>query len=229
MSRSNPSPTSPVTRYFTWSGATGELQYYDKDEGKRITVPLPFTFMVLDELTTIGGFSEPNNSGIWSNEVRSVKDPLIVRTSAGTLATGTYQDLKDHLKAQGGKYARSVYVAYQLADGEDFQWVIGNLKLVGASLGAWFDFRKRTDVYSGAVRLTGSVKDKKGTNTFHVPTFEAVDVAEADADVAIDHDKQLQAYLDSYFTKKQDDAIVVEGNQSNDDSDKPIDLSEIPF
>ena len=228
MSRSNPSPTTPVRKYFAWAGATGALQHYDREAGKRITVKLPFRFMVLDELTTIGGFSDANNSGIWSNEVRSVKDPLIVRTSAGTLATGNYQTLKDQLKAQGGKYARSVYIAYQEADGDGAEWVIGNIKLVGAALGSWFDFHKRANINEGGVSLTGSTEDKKGSNTFHVPTFEGVEVSAIENETAIELDKELQAYLKTYFDKKTDDSMVVE-HTDDEDYDKPIDLSEIPF
>lgn len=238
MSRSNPAPTSPARKFFAWAGSTGVLQHYDKETKTRIDAKLPFSFMVLDELTTIGGFSDSDKSGIWSNEVRTVEDPLIVRTSAGILATGNYNDLKDQLKARGGKYARSVYIAYQEPDGESFEWAIGNIKLTGAALGGWFDFHRIVDVNKGGVRITGAYEDKKGSNTFQVPVFEHVDMTPADEEVAIELDHQLQAYLTSYLKTKQVDALSAEAADADiistdvvleDIEDKPIDLSEIPF
>lgn len=231
MSRSNPTQTTPVHRYMTWAGGAGELQYYDKEAKERIKIPLPFTFMVLDELTSIGGFSDADKSGIWSNEVRSTKDQLIVKTSSGTIAKGDYTSLKDHLKAQGAKYARSVYVAYQEPKGEDFEWVIGNIKFVGAGLGAWFEFTRSTIVTNIATRLTGSTMDKKGATTFHVPTFEVVHLSESDADTAYQLDIELQQYLKDYFSKGTDKQIIsdVVESERHEEADAQIDLSEIPF
>jgi len=236
MSRSNPTPTTPVARYFEWRGGNGALQHYDRDAGKNIEEKLPFSFIVLDELTTIGGYSDKEGSGIWSNEVRTVKDVLIVKTKSGTLAQGSYETLKDHLKAQGGKFARSVYIAYQRPSGEDFEWVIGNLKLVGAAVGAWFEFRRKCDVYDHGVgvRLKGSTEEKKGSTKFFVPTFEATTLDEADNSAAIALDEELQAYLKTFFARRQDDAMVADEKGADDHvvidtEDKPIDLSEIPF
>lgn len=235
MSRSNPSPTSPVRRYLSWAGSKGYLIHYDKQAEEEIPVEPPFSFLVLDELTTIGGFSKANKSRIWSNEVRSVDDPLIIRTSAGTLLTGSYNQMKDKLKAEGGKYAKSVYIAYQEPSGEGFEWVIGNIKLVGAAMGSWFDFNKKHDVYRGGVRITGFTNEKEGTNEYMAPVFEIWQPSDADNEAAVDLDRTLQQYLDTYFKQKRDDAMVAEDKTDEpviediDDDDKPIDLSEIPF
>ena len=232
MSRSNPGvSTTPVNKYFAWAGGSGALQHYDKEAKERVNVPLPFSFMVLDELTSIGGFSDSDKSGIWSNEVRSVKDHLIVKTSAGTINAGTYEQIKDQLKAQGGKYARSLYIAYQEPDGEDGKWVIGNIKLVGSGLGSWFEFRKANpNVHEIGVRITGTTEEKKGATTYYMPTFEAVEVGEADNAQAIELDRELQKYLKTYFNNRaESDVVVEEAEDDLLDDQKPIDLSEIPF
>lgn len=230
MSRSNPTPSAPVHKYMTWAGGSGELQWYDKEAQKRVKVPLPFRFLYLDQLVTITGFSDSDKSGIWSNEVRSIKDQLVVKTSSGTIATGSYESLKDHLKAQGGKYACSVYIAYQEASGEDAEWVIGNIKFSGAGLGAWFDFRKRHNLEEGAIRITGSATDKKGATTFHIPVIQAAEATSTEDDLAKELDTQVQQYLKTYLAQRKEAEVVTEEDITEDlDVDKPIDLSEIPF
>lgn len=236
MSRSNPAPAPIAQRYMAWAGGKGELQYYDKESQENITVELPFRFLVLDELTTITGWSDQDQSGIWSNEVRTTKDELIVRTKAGEIARGPYTDIKDRLKALGAKYARSVYIAYQQPVDDSFEWVIGNIKMAGSALSAWFDFDyvRKSPNYAMAVRLTGSTEDKKGATKFFVPTFELIESEKSELDAAFELDVELQKYLANYFDRKPEtdhepaktdsEDVVIE-----DIDDKPIDLSEIPF
>lgn len=235
MSRSNPTPQSPVNRYFNWSGATGKLQYYDHEAEKRVDVKLPFRFLVLDELSTIGGYSDSAQSGIWSNDVRSTKDTLIVRTRMGVIANGDYASIKDYLKGAGGRYARSLFIAYQPEGGEDGELAIGKMKLVGSSLGAWFDFQRKNRVYDGGIAITGSTTDTKGSNTFHVPTFETADVSSEEDVTANDLDRELQAYLNTYLSRSihrdpaEDADLGTDDDDESEPQNKPIDLSEIPF
>lgn len=233
MSRSNPTPTNPATKLFRWAGSEGKLTWYDRETKQRVEAKLPFKMLVLDELHTIGGFSEPHKSAIWSNEIKQMSDHLIVRTAAGQIATGTYEDIKNELKAQGGKYARSVYIAFK--DGDSTEWQIGNFKVTGAALGAWFDFKRSNNVEVDATILTGSTKDKKGSNEYFVPTFASEEVTDEEGDAAIALDTQLQNYLAVMIRSKAVVALAdpideqeVAEEQENKGTD-PIDLSEIPF
>ena len=82
MSRSNPSVNAPnpAARWYEWNGETGTVRYYDKEAKKNIDVPLPFTFLLLDELACVKGWHDPSQSGIYSNEVRdTTKDKLLVK------------------------------------------------------------------------------------------------------------------------------------------------------
>jgi hypothetical protein len=84
MSRSNPTLTNPANRRFEWAGGAGELRYYDRETKETIVQPLPFRFMVLDQLNTMAGFSKSDKSSIWANEVRDTKnDVMFTRTKAG--------------------------------------------------------------------------------------------------------------------------------------------------
>jgi hypothetical protein len=72
MSRSNPQDhlQNPATRWFEWNGERGEIRYYDKELKKNVEVPLPFTFLLLDEVATVRGWHDPQRLGYYANEVR---------------------------------------------------------------------------------------------------------------------------------------------------------------
>lgn len=210
MSLSNPrGTTSPVQRTFELRLSKGDVTYYDRDakktvsvtescgeweEGKEVALSTPFKFIILDILSMVGGFNNKTSSGIWSNEVRSIKDEkLVVRTRNGVLAEGLYADIKDEICSTkvGAKFGNSVYLAYK--DGE---LTLGNLKLLGAGVKAFFDFRKgkRFDAEPG-VAITGWKAEKTGTNTYFVPKFETVPVSEETLAEAVRLDEQLQEFL----------------------------------
>ena len=75
MSRSNPNTGSsnPSTRWHEWAGDKGILKYYDKAQAATVEVPLPFTFILLDETATVKGWHDASESGIYANEVRDTR------------------------------------------------------------------------------------------------------------------------------------------------------------
>ena len=196
MSRSNPDITNPAQHFFQWSGSRGDLTWWNKDEKKAVPVRIPFTFMVLDELATITGYNDQDQSGYWSNEVRSVaREEFTVKTSKGTKQVGLYKDLAD-ARAKGAKYAKSIYIAHKGPDGE---YIIGNLKASGACLTAWIEFSQEHKVQNGTVMLTGGVEAKKGATVYQVPIFEYRACTPEEFDIAIELDKELQIYLSQYL------------------------------
>lgn len=218
MSRSNPQLKNPAKRFIQWRGGEekgGVLEYYDKQDEQTVDVPIPFTFLVLDELNTISGFSDRDKSSYWSNEVRNLQtDELIVKTSAGTKARGVYADLDD-VKSKGAKYAKSVYIAFKDETGE---LVIGNIKIMGAALTAWIEFQKKWNVNDIAVKLAGVKKAKKGSTIYFIPVFEALEVTEATNQAALELDKELQSFLNSYLNRKPEEAVVVDDEAADDDT-----------
>lgn len=200
MSRSQPEISNPASHFFKWSGSKGELAWYNKDTKENVPVKLPFEFLVLDQLSTITGYSEQDGSGFWSNEVKATSaQPLTVKTKRGVVATGLYGEIKDTIKSKGAKFASSVYIAYR--EGKD--WHIGNLQVSGAALSPWIDLAGAHKLDNGKVVLTGSTEGKKGATVYQIPTFEYTNATEAEDKAAIALDKDLQAYLLHYFATTQ--------------------------
>lgn len=211
MSRSNNTDLiNPAVRFFEWDGDNGHFKYYDKATEKRVNVELPFTFLVLDRLTTIAGFSKNDNSGFWANEVRDTKkDTLVVKTKKGKVFEGSYDELKTK-SITGAKYCQSVYIAFK--EGKDLK--IGNIKMVGASLGPWIDFGKKNKIYEGAVTVKEKLQGQVGKIIFQSPVFKLIATTEESNNTATELDKELQSYLEAYLkknrTQKQDEEVLSE-------------------
>lgn len=218
MSLSNPTinAPSPCTRFFEWDGEKGEIRYYDKElvvkgrekKGGNVVVDGKFTFIVLDELSTVRGWFEKDECGIYSNEVRDTRqETMVVKSFKGTLiASGFYADIKDRVNAQGGNYTTNIYIAFK--DGKELK--LAALQLKGAALNAWVDFRKphRSDLLKKAVVINGCKEGKKGKIVFQTPIFGLKDISDETITAAIEIDKSLQAYLTGYFANRKTDQVA---------------------
>jgi hypothetical protein len=221
-------PTNPAKHFIQVKN--GALSYYDKEEGKDVEVPTPLRFVVLDTLSTVKGWSAEQETGIWSNEVKSVgKEVLNVRTRNGIIASGLWKDIKDELKADGAKYHASIYIAAKGRDGLEIQ----NLSLKGSAVNAWIEFAKKHDLRQNAVVLADWEQMGKAVK-YKVPVFEAVPMEDGERDEAVDLATTLKEYHDQYFSYnpdahnesqvKQKDVVV-----EDIDEDEPINLDDIPF
>jgi hypothetical protein len=223
MSRSTPTLTNPSKHFFRWKD--GKITYYSKEKQSDIEVKLPFEFLVLDQLATITGFCEPDNSGYWSNEVRKVaEEPFTVKTGKGVKQSGLYKDLTD-VRSKGAKYAKSIYIAY--FDPEYDALVIGNMQVSGASLTAWIDASKKYVVDNGKLRITGATEATKGKVTFYVPTFEWLPSETVEDETAIKLDKELQVYLSQYLAPRPNVFDKDDDMQSLIDSGEPLNEEEM--
>lgn len=201
MSRSVEIKENPCKRYLSWDSENGEFNWYDKDAKAKVPIKAPFTFLVLDELTTIKGFYEKANEGVWANEVKNTKtQPLVVRTKSGILEEGLYQDIKDKLDTYGAGYTRSLYIAVK---NEEDAYEIWNIQMKGASFSGWMDFCKnaKNKIYSEQVSFVSFRSDKKGRVTFTVPEFELSPCSDEDNEAAKQLDAELQEYLKYYFNR----------------------------
>lgn len=209
MSRSNPNEhaPNPAVRWFEWNGEKGTVRYYDKDKKENVeVVPLPFSFLLLDEVARVGGWHDDSDSGIYSNEVRDTRvEPFVVKSfKAGTLEEGLYKNIKDRLNTLGGRYVANCYIAFKNDGGE---LAIGSLRFKGAALGAWMEYRKafRTSLYSKAIEIDGFSEGTKGRVTFRMPTFRPREISAEAQDIAVALDEELQAWLESYFSRRTSD------------------------
>lgn len=202
MSRSNPTASnSPANRFFDWAAEKGNLQYYDKDSKENISVKLPFSFMVLDEVSQVGGGIKVNGKyeGYWSNAVKNLDTQIItVKSKQGIVAQGLYSSLKDR---KGLNYVKGLYIAYHGENGLE----IGFIKFKGSSLGAWFDFTKEIkNIYRGAITIKSRsdvINGDKGD--YYTPVFaHKAEISEDSEAAAVGLDEQVQEYLKAYFSNK---------------------------
>ena len=200
MSRSNPTENTtphPCTLWAEWDGSNGNLRYYDKEKKENFQIPDKFTMILLDQLSCINGWSDSNESGIYSNEIRSIgKDILRVSTYSGqAIAKGLYKAISAESAAAGGKFTTNLYVAYKSVSLGKL--AIGSIKLKGAALSSWLEFSKanKNAIYAKAIVFSGCVTGKKGAITFKTPHFELKEISEQTNLEALNLDVILQAYL----------------------------------
>lgn len=152
MSRTNPSgsSSSPVQKYISFKGSTGQLRYYDKDsteEDKNVYLD-SLNFVVLDVKASISGFNENESCGINSNLLDQYdlgKKEFIVKTkvngSFGEFARGLYRDIKDKAFSIGGKFTTNIFALADVGEGME----IVRIDLSGASLGPWIEYSQNLE------------------------------------------------------------------------------------
>jgi hypothetical protein len=208
---------NPCTKWFKWAGSTGQVMHYDKITKQNVEVELPFTFLLLDVLSTIKGYDESAKASIWSNEVRDIKNSILtIKSGSDVIASGTYSVVKDKSVSAGGSYAASCYIAYY---DENKKLTIGNMIMTGSSLGggvhkpsdktkkdieigAWIDFTKnfKADIYKKAIVVTKEERVcTQGATKFFCPKFSVKDVSAETDKAAVELNNELQAYLETYL------------------------------
>lgn len=237
MSRSNNTEIiNPAKFFYEWVGSKGCLKYFDKsigEKGEQVLVKLPFTFLVLDRLSTIKGFSDSDQSGFWSNEIRDIKkEPFTVRTKKGVVATGLYSNLAPVLN-QGACYSQSVYIAVKDEKGS-FQ--ICNFSIHGSAIGEWITLCKGKDIYKYAVTIASAAPMKKGSTDYFAPVFKLnPNVSPGTEQKAVELDKLLQEYLAAYFNRNKSEQqetmsvaeVVTDRQKSEINNFKEPDLAEV--
>jgi len=220
MSRSQPTADpmmNPCKRWFQWDSTTKGFKYFDKEavntkdaskKGQNIFVPLPFKFVVLDVLTTVGGYSDKAKGSFYGNEVPnymgSTKSEILhVKCKGETVLSGTWDSIKQKAEAMDCKFANSIYIGYF---DENKQMQLGNIKLFRSSIGAWTnavsDVTKAGKKISDcAFKVIATKHGKKGSVEWNEPVFELITIKADTEAKAIELDTELQTYLKSYFSK----------------------------
>jgi len=244
MSKSNPKIENPCTKFIDFKSDKGRFFYYDKVKEEQIDVPLPIYFTVLDELSTISGYNKKNDCGIYSNEIHSTgTEVLRVKTfKGGESVIGLYKDIKDSIKAMGGKYTKSVYT---LLIHPDKTTELVNFKFKGASFSAWLE--KKIDGLNSIIGIVDLIEETNGATTYQVPVFQAFKLSPELNQRAIHADEILQDYLKEYKAMipekevaKAEIAEVIEANGEwqkgaakeailNASKENEDELSDLPF
>lgn len=227
MSLSRPQLTNPSEHFFEWKGQEGALSFYDKEKQERIKVPLPFSFIVLDQLHTVTGYDKMAKSGFWSNEIRNIRtDDLTVRTKSGVKYVGPYKNEQGIAQMpKGANYTKSVYIAHPTKSGE---WIMGNIKMAGSALTAWIEFTKNHAPDAGKITMTRGEKQSSPVGDFYPPAFSFGKWTEEEYNTAIELDKQLQVYLNQYLTapKYDDNAEPISEDAFEDTKATPEQIAD---
>ena len=196
---------NPCTKFIDFKSDKGRFFFYDKEKEEQIDIPLPIYFTVLDELATISGYNKKNDCGIYSNEVHSTgSEVLRVKTfKGGESVIGLYKDIKDSIKAMGGKYTKSVYA---LLVNSDKTSEMVNFKFKGAAFSAWLD--KKINPLTSVVGIVDMTEETNGNTVYQVPVFQAFKLSDELDQRAIAADEVLQAYLKEYKSKEPEKEIA---------------------
>jgi hypothetical protein len=195
-------PTSnPATKFIDWKSNEKCFSYYDKETSSNIQIPLPFKFLVLDEMHCIKGWNDATQSAIFSNEVKFIgTETMTVKPFKGNeIAKGLYKDIKEKVKASGGHYVKSIYI--MLEDG-----TLANLQLKGSSVQAWGEFTQKTRsrLADEWIEVKTAKDGKKGAVKFSIPEFTFLrSINDEEANQADEVFNTLEAYLKTYLAKAE--------------------------
>ena len=206
---------NPATKFLDWKSNDKCFEYYDKENQEKVSVALPFKFLVLDELHTIKGWNDASSSGIYSNEVKFIsKEVMTVKPFKGNeIAKGLYKDIKEKIVSAGGHYVKSIYI--MLEDGS-----LANLQLKGSAVQKWGEFTQKTRnrLPDEWVQVTKAIEGKKGAVKFFTPDFSFErSITDAEAVQADDAFNILETYLKTYLTKAE--PVIEEVIQDDPDDD----------
>ena len=206
---------NPSTKFLQWKSNDKCFEYYDKEKQEKVSVALPFKFLVLDELHTIKGWNDASSSGIYSNEVKFIsKEVMTVKPFKGNeIAKGLYKDIKEKIVAAGGHYVKSIYI--MLEDGS-----LANLQLKGSAVQKWGEFTQKTRnrLPDEWVQVTKAIEGKKGAVKFFTPDFSFErSISDTEAIQADEAFNVLETYLKTYLAKAE--PIVEEIPQDDPDDD----------
>lgn len=207
--------SNPATKFIDWKSNDKCFSYYDKENQTNVSIPLPFKFLVLDELHTIKGWNDATSSSIFSNEVKFIsKEVMTVKPFKGNeIAKGLYKDIKEKIVAAGGHYTKSIYI--MLEDGS-----LANIQLKGSAVQKWGDFTQKTRnrLPDEWVQVATALEGKKGAVKFWTPEFTFLQSLNADeANLADEAFNTLETYLKAYLIKAEPIIEDVTDNDVDDD------------
>lgn len=206
--------SNPTKKYFEWKSDDKCFAYYDKETKQNVKVELPFKFLTLMEFHTIKGWNDKNQSGVYSNEVKSIgNDELNVRLFKGNQSVkGIYKEIKESIVALGGHYTKSIYI--MLEDGS-----IANVNIKGSSVQAWGDFTQKTRsrLSDEWIEVSNAIELKKGKVNYSIPEFKfATSLNDSQCNLADNAYNQLKSYIDGYLAKQIE---VTDAEILNEDTD----------
>jgi hypothetical protein len=189
---------NPSTKFLDWKSNDKQFSFYDREKEANVLVPLPFKFVVLDELHTVKGWDDASQSAIYSNEVKYIsKQEMTVKPFKGNeIAKGLYSLIKEKVRAAGGHYVKSIYI--MLESGQ-----LANIQLKGSSTQAWGEFTKanKSKLTENWIEVNNATEAKKGSVKYSTPNFTIGSVLnDKESKQADENFDILEAYLKQYLS-----------------------------
>ena len=219
------SNTNPAKKYYKWESDNKVFSYYDKEKEENILVKLPFKFVTLGRpLITVKGFDQKIEKWMYSNEVQSVNDELIVKyfdKNLDEIARGKWNDIKEKVDSKGGKYHLSIY-GYDLETKE-----IINISIKGLGVGEWFTLQKDWGQrLADEIVCVKSYKDGlKGKTKFTYPSFTLErSISDDELDLVLDSLTELKNYLKEYLENKGQNLKEIEEEPTEEPIEEDIEF-----
>lgn len=220
--------SNPATKFLSWKSNEKCFSYYDKEAQANVDLQLPLKFVVLDELSSVKGWSDSLGGQIISNEVKFIsREPMTAKCyhkngkgekATTEIAKGLYKEIKEKVNSAGAKYHKSVYV--MLEDG-----TLANIQMKGACVQKWGEFTQKTKnrLPDEWIVVEKAVDGKKGAVKFTTPEFKFLkSLNDDEANQADECFNVLEAYLKPYLAKAEpavEDIEVVDEEEVVDDLD----------
>lgn len=214
--------SNPATKFLQWKSNDKCFAYYDKEKGENVQIPLPFKFQFLEHFSTIKGWNDATETGIYSNEIMfTSKEELDVKTFKGVeIAKGLYKDIRSKVRDAGGKYHRSVYVLNEYGN-------IVNIQMKGAVVSAYsvfMDGDSKTGIKghkhlieNNWIVVNKFQELKKGATKYSVPIFEVGSVfTDSEFKLANEKYKEIENYFDNYKGKADVNTVEVDDDDDLD-------------
>lgn len=226
MSLSKPvvNTSNPSLATFEWAGKKGSFKAYVNETKEKVEGITEMSFIPLDQLGNVSGWNKQLGS-CRSQETHSITSkPVKVfawKDGASSLVKeGPYKEVKEWGATVGVKFHKIVYAMLTApCVGLDAGSII-KLDLKGSSMSAWIE-AKPSD--GELVTLGEATEGESAMMSFMVPAFNKGVASDSQLAIAMDCDKELQAYF-----KALKDAVEVEEDVPEEDvSDESS--SDIPF
>ena len=210
--QTGPKIANPTRHYISFSGERGTFEYWD---GSKSVALDEISFTVVDVKGSVGGWSDSDNSRIYSNYFENGKEQVVIKTgrkgqTPRTLFSGPYTENKETIVALGGKYQTNLF-GLMLTETEHVPVII---QFSASALAAWSDYVKTLGYkgyYGKVITASKSEPKKKGRVVFHTPVFSSVVSTEETMNVSKEYDAEyLQPYLGQF--KATEVAEVAEPN-----------------
>lgn len=186
--------------------------WYSKELEKEIKLEMPFTFVWLENCSSVMGYDADKQQGIYSNEVLNTKtEPLTVKSGNEIIAEGLYTNIKAEIKSRGAKYCNPVYA---LMKNEEDEYEVVRFLMVGSSRDAWSSFNNKTKNKTHAIVCYDiTQKETPNGDVYDVPVLKYMPL---DEEFAVEADRVAMKVIDPYFKWLQDKPAVIKEEETVD-------------